>query len=208
MLYKADHVRCTDICATYTGTCCAMARILMYSASAEGECEGAATFTSHASPVKLSEPLRKQVRRFYQRERRQSLYNFRRDFPYPKACFYMLETNHVLIHHYKPLLSIFPIKLNFPKDSWEQQQMLFETAPVCDVINLSSNLTLWVSTYSHIYAACVGLCIIHTFTGSRVAENASCKAQLDNLHISSVKTGPPVTRTYLNTNRNYSNKTL
>lgn len=47
-------------------TCWAMARILQYSASAEAECDGAATFTSHASPVKLSEPLWKQASRFCQ----------------------------------------------------------------------------------------------------------------------------------------------
>lgn len=34
-----------------------MALILQYSASALGEREGAATFTSQASPLKLSEPL-------------------------------------------------------------------------------------------------------------------------------------------------------
>lgn len=38
--------------------------ILQYSASAEGEWDGAATFTSQASPEKLSEPLWKHARRF------------------------------------------------------------------------------------------------------------------------------------------------
>lgn len=36
-----------------------------------------------------------------------------------------------------------------------------------------------------------------TFTGLSVAENASCRAQQASLHISSVNTGPAVTRTYL-----------
>lgn len=38
-------------------TCWAMALMRQYSASAAGDWLGAATFTSHASPVKLSEPL-------------------------------------------------------------------------------------------------------------------------------------------------------
>lgn len=41
---------------------------------------------------------------------------------------------------------------------------------------------------------------IYTFTGSSVAENASCKAQQANRHISSVNTGPTVTKTYLRGN--------
>lgn len=36
-----------------------------------------------------------------------------------------------------------------------------------------------------------------TFTGLRVAEKASCRAQHASRHISSVNTGPAVTRTYL-----------
>ena len=36
-----------------------------------------------------------------------------------------------------------------------------------------------------------------TFTGLSVAEKASCRAQQASLHISSVNTGPAVTRTYL-----------
>lgn len=36
-----------------------------------------------------------------------------------------------------------------------------------------------------------------TFTGSRVVEKASCRAQQASLHISSVNTGPAVTSTYL-----------
>lgn len=46
-----------------------MALILQYSASAEGEWDGAATLTSQASPEKLSEPLRKHASRFYTRGR-------------------------------------------------------------------------------------------------------------------------------------------
>lgn len=56
-------VRTTEL----KSTCWAMARILQYSASAEAECVGAATFTSHASPVKVSEPLRKHASRFYRK---------------------------------------------------------------------------------------------------------------------------------------------
>lgn len=40
-------------------------------------------------------------------------------------------------------------------------------------------------------------CKQFTFTGLRVAEKASCRAQQASLHISSVNTGPAVTRTYL-----------
>lgn len=47
------------------GTCCAMALILQYSASAAGEWDGAATFTSQASPEKLSELLWKHASRFW-----------------------------------------------------------------------------------------------------------------------------------------------
>lgn len=38
---------------------------------------------------------------------------------------------------------------------------------------------------------------VFTFTGSSVAEKASCRAQQANRHISSVNTGPTVTKTYL-----------
>lgn len=41
------------------------------------------------------------------------------------------------------------------------------------------------------------LCQQFTFTGLSVAEKASCRAQQASLHISSVNTGPAVTRTYL-----------
>lgn len=52
----------------------------------------------------------------------------------------------------------------------------------------------------HLYpgAAPPDICISsRTLTGSNVAENASCRAQQANLHISSVNTGPTVTNTYL-----------
>lgn len=45
-------------------TCWAMALILQYSASADGEWDGAATFTSQASPLELSALLWKHAKRF------------------------------------------------------------------------------------------------------------------------------------------------
>lgn len=56
------------------------------------------------------------------------------------------------------------------------------------------------SSIHHLVFACncvwMNVCLC-TLTGSNVAEKASCRAQQANLHISSVNTGPTVTRTYL-----------
>lgn len=148
-----------------------MARMRQYSASALGDEEGAATLTWQPSPLKLSVPLWKQPSRSWGETQQR--------FP---GCPSVWDKS-------TALTASFSASVGVQERLPSRRRRAASGHPHPHLTGMRGQREMGTRSGS--------LCQQFTFTGLSVAEKASCRAQQASLHISSVNTGPAVTRTYL-----------